>query len=324
MAYSLDSFYGILCSGLTEKTKLSFISSNSSFTECKTNHLSGHSFFSSFSSHRNSACSPSPIEDQQVSNENCTYYSGSHTFINCSWDNAESINTGCAIYFLLYSPDSSASLNIKRCSFFHCHSSGTVAGGAIHVQYIHSITISASVFYDCSCGSYESFEGGAILLSYINSQTSIKDCLFLFCESPDDGGACGIYYCDSSLLYTVDSCCYIQCKGIEDGNSQGGGIMFFQNPGNQASTNCLFSKLEAYYGGAIYLNLPNYIPNSFPVKFCFFNKNSKLTTGYGNDACFYELTPNNHDAMFEHSFSTSDSYRVGYFDNNHWDRTDVD
>ena len=39
IAHSIHAFYGNICSGLSEETKLSFISSNSSFNECVRKHI---------------------------------------------------------------------------------------------------------------------------------------------------------------------------------------------------------------------------------------------------------------------------------------------
>ena len=274
-----------------------------------TKHSPGHSFFSSFSSYSSSVCSPSPIEDQHFSNENCTYSSGSHRFIDCLWDNAQNINSGCAIYFVLSSADSSASLNIKRCSFSHCHATGNVAGGGMHVQHINSVTLSESFFFDCSCGTYEYMEGGGVLLSYLHSQPLIKDCLFLQCVSSDDGGGCGIYYCSSSITYVVDSSRFIQCQGTDSSNSEGGGIHLCHNTDPVTCTNCLICGCNApYEGGGAWIDYPS-STNTNLVTFCLFKDNT--ASSYGNDVILFNTEEN----TLTHCFTTtiSDSVYVGTF-----------
>ena len=271
----------------------------------------------------NDDCSDTSIERQSFKKQKCSYSSGSHSFTHCTWNNNGLSSDGGAIHLLSTSPQPSVSLIIDQCTFQHCYEANPVDGGAVYVSYIGSVSISDSSFYDCKCGTGTTLaEGAGVCILYISVKPLLLRCSFISCVSPDDGGGCGIYYCDSSLLYTVDSCCFIKCIG-KDSDGQGGGVLFYRNTGNQACTNCLFSELEAYYGGAFYSYIPNYVENSYPVKFCFFNKNSDLASGYGTDVCFDELYPNNNTVLFQQCFSTSDSKRVGYH-YSIWSSTDVD
>ena len=250
------------------------------------NYSSSHFASSSFSSHSNSACSTSPIEDQQFSNENCTYSSGSHRFIDCSWNNTGRINTGCAIYFVRTTTDSTASLSVTRCSFFHCHSSGNVGGGGICVNQIGSAHIFESVFFDCSCGSYNSLEGGGVMLSSIYTQPFVQTCIFISCVTCDDGGGCSVYYSNSSLTYVINSCIYITCKGTYKTSSGGGGICIYANKHFITCTNCLFYACDApNQGGGIWIDLPSGTTMK-PITFCFFRENK---SGKGRDIYFFNF-----------------------------------
>ena len=302
LSNSTDTIYHVTFSVHRNKTHISFTSSNSSFQECVRNHLSEHSLFSSFSSQSNSACSPSPIEDQQFSNENCTYSSGSHTFIDCSWNNTGRTNTGCAIYFVRTTTDSTASLSVTRCSFFHCHSSGSVGGGGICVNQIGSAHISESIFFDCSCGSYNSLEGGGIMLSRMYTQPFIQTCTFISCSSCDDGGGCAIYYSNSSLTYVINSCPFIKCKGVDKSSSQGGGFLVYSNKHFIACTNCAFYACDApHQGGGIWIDLPSGTTMK-RITFCFFHENQ---SGSGRDIYFRDFSSSTQAIIHCFSFEST-------------------
>ena len=251
------------------------------------------------------------MQGQSFTNTNCKYDSGSHEFLDCSWDNEELGNNGCAIEFNAENSGRSGSLNVKRCSFFHCHSSGNVGSGGVAAFCISSASVSDSFFYDCSCPMSETQEGGGVFIGNLSVQPLIRCCSFISCESADDGGGCGIWYSASSFPYAVDSCCFIKCKGTDEAHSEGGGVILWDNNKTIGISNSLFSGNHAVSGGAI--DLYDVSPSTFsnPLKFYSFDKN---TGRNGNDILFSSRPPS---YPLLQCFSTTASSRI-YNGENDW------
>ena len=275
----------------------------------------------------NNNCPDSPVHDQTLIDYKCDCGSGTHSFKHCSWDNSPRSSNGGAIHYVLtaQTKQTSASLTVENCVFLHCHETGTIAGGAIYTNYIGSASISDSYFYDCECGSStDGPDGAGVLLNHLHTLPLIKSCSFVSCVSGDDGGGCGIWNCGSFLNYALDSCSFIKCKGTDIESAQGGAVIFYNNTGARACTNCIFSNSEGYYGGALYLHCFSYLTSTPPASFCFFNKNSVLTSGYGNDVGIENCLVSNASVLFQHCVSTSNPNRIGYsYITWSWKNTDV-
>ena len=138
----------------------------------------------------------------------------------------------------------------------------------------------------------------------------IKSCLFLSCTSGDDGGGCGIYYSQSSLLYAVDSCRCIKCKGIASPNNEGGGMCLSGNDNFISCTNCLLYACEApSNAGGIFLDC-NYATNEKKITFCFFTENK---SDGAIDVCVWRQSQN--FVPLSHCFTTSTGKTVGEYEN---------
>ena len=290
-------FY-ILSSGKYVNERL-FISSNSSFTACVNFHFSTQTINTDFHSNDNSDSPDNSIQGQSFVSQNCTRTSGTHTFIECSWDNEDSGQNGCGIYYVLSSPDSTSSLTVRKCAFSNCHSSGSVAGGAIYACNISSAYLYDSFFFQCSCGTSNYMEGGGVLLGCMQFQPFIRGCLFLCCTSPDDGAGYSVWYSNSATACAIDSCRFIRCKGTDPSQSEGGGVILCSNTDFITCTNCLFCACEAQVqGGGIYLSCPSGATVT-PITFCFFRENK---SNAGRDV-HLRVFPSDEEAI-AHSFSS--------------------
>ena len=199
---------------------------------------------------------------------------------------------------MLPSPDSGSSLTVTRCSFVHCHASGSVGGGGVFAQRVGSASVCDSYFYDCSCGTSDYMEGGGVLLNYIAVKPSIARSMFVLCQSSDDAAGCGIWCSNASLPYAVDSCQYFKCEGLSESGSEGGGIMLWSNTDFVTCTNSLFYACKAKSrGGAICISYVSR-PIFKPITFCFFKENK---SDKGRDVYFQDFpsTP----LAITHSFS---------------------
>ena len=250
-----------------------------------------HIILSSLLIPTNDECPNSPVTSQSFRPKKCSYNAGSHSFTNCSWDNTDLSSNGGAIHYRLTSATKSyASLTVDKCTFLHCKEAETVDGGAIYAAYIGTVSVTASLFYDCKSGTGQiGAEGGGICCYYIAVLPLIRTCTFLFCTTGDDGGGCGIWLSNASSVYVINSCRFLKCKGTHVDNSQGGGIMLSFNEVFVTITNCLLCACETkYQGGGVLITQPS-DTSLQPLTFCFFHDNK---SPIGKDVCFYEYNGN--------------------------------
>ena len=269
----------------------------------------------------NAACPSSPVENKNFIKYKCDGGSGAHLFKHCSWNNIGLSSNGGAIHCVLTerTKQPSASLTVDKCTFLHCHETGTVDGGAIHARYIGTASVSDSFFYDCECGSSSGQEGAGVCYAYLSTNPSISRCLFVCCTSLDDGGGCGIWYSHSRTPYAIDSCSFLECKGLSADGSEGGGMYLYRNYDFIICTNCFFAFCSTpFHGGGIAIS---YVSSSTitPLTFCYFHMN---TAGDVNDIFFY-YTPTLYEDILN-SFSTSTPHRICYVANeDDWKNSDA-
>ena len=176
----IDILYTTLCSGLTEKALLSFISSNSSFTECVRTKLSFITI-SSISSLPNEPCTGPDYEDCSFSSPHITL-SSSASFSSCTFSSLTSSLNGGAIYSV-----SSGTLSISLSIFEKCSANvGTgdfLGGGAVCVDAGYFVS-DFNTFISCST----SYFGGGILAQRQFISSNILSCNFICCSGCYGGG----------------------------------------------------------------------------------------------------------------------------------------
>ena len=314
MNYSTDNLYDIICSGITETTRFSFTSSNSSFTECERTHNSSpHTYLGTNSNDDEQNGEGKDFGNKQVVLD----HSSTHNFISCLWRNCLAALGGAISFRSL----TESSLIMNKCTFYSCGSSSssvwTDGGGAISAFNVRSVSLSGCLFVSCS---HTSGSGGGINMYTILHQAYINYCVFISCSAWDDGGCAAIW--DSKALDNPIAC--LNCrfiKGTAKGSGSGsGGHLIFFNTYYIACSNCLFSDSEADLG-AFYFLYSSYCSGKYPLIFSFFNNNSAAK--HGNDAALDNYAPNDNNPLFLHCASTSSPNRVGFWYNNRWDKTDV-
>ena len=309
----MDTSYGIICSGLTDKTQFSFISSNSSFTKCERKPLK-FSYVSSFIYHINSN-SPTTYDHitfgTQTQNlpTSETYF----TFNFCSWDNCCSEPAGA-----ISCDQSGASLIVMKCKFNNCNStSGVTAtqafnGGAIYVNGLNTFIACSSLFVNCRAPqtNHDGGGSGGIYIRSIKTVFSLSTSDFISCFTGSSGA--GVFFYSSSNpkmdIEIITDCRCIQCRA-QDQTPDGGGMCLWEWMETLNCINCLFSGCTSTgVGGGLdfYFGTNS---ESYPVKFCFFVGNSGTT---GNDAFLY-LLPNKENIVLLHCFSTISSNRIAYY-----------
>ena len=320
VTHSTDTFYGILCSGLTDKTPLSFISSNSSFSECERNHNNIYSI----TLNNDDNAPQCTIDDQTPTNKECSTSSRNdlnqnknYKFTFCIFSN---LNGGNNYGGAIKCTGSNSRLSINKCTFTDCSCTSEASsypGGAIYAQSISSFSVRHSIF-EWDRDTQQAYDGGAICLYTIPSVT-IHDNTFTKCYTTGLGGA--IFLAESSTnagtATIINNCKFLSCKGPFNG---GGGVCDHHN--NQYDnfvTDSIFCKCSTYRaGGFCIIHEPySHYPPQYCTKYCFFTQN---TASFGNDVFVEWYNPDSDPLVCCHCFSTSDSDRVGYrpLINNYW------
>ena len=292
---STDTFYGILCSGLTDKTRFSFTSSNSSFTECTRKHNS----FKHFSN--NISCNSNPYSDctemLQVSISGSEH--ASYSFTNCKFSQMNTNYQGAAIC----SVSASTKVTLNSCILKDCTSDKN--GGAIYLNGSNSLTVMDTLFLNCVTNSDETDPGGGGM--YINSSVSshfVYRSTFIKCFAnvfPRGGG--GFIASNVKVSHTFSSV-FVSCFS----NSTGGAVFFYQNVNAFSISDTVFIGNQGTTGGGAIRELYNAIQSTPHLKFSFFTGNTAPADN-GNDFC---VSPEIQESPFLYSFSTTDSNRIAY------------
>ena len=299
---NLEDFHGIIISGLTEQTKLSFSSSNSSFTDCVRNPRT--LLFSSNSA----SCSQLSYEDNYSINRVSCSTQGDYSFLRCSFfgdPNNIMAGHGGAICI----SNNEATLSVDYCQFYSFAVDGR--GGAVYTENLTRVIVKNSLFDRCIPPSHQVGGAGAIRITN-SSQPLIESCTFTSCSCLVDGGAVYIYLggCSSNNAIVAQNSRFVCCKCTGEDRSDGsdgGGVMMWDNDPLIGVRNCLFSYCHSYKGGGIYLYLPD--DNQLtPVQFCFFTKNSGT---YGIDVFVHVEDDSCWEGIFSHSCTSGASNSLG-------------
>ena len=305
ITHSTDTFYGTLCSGLTDKTILSFISSNSSFSECMRTHL--HRSLSLQNAAR--YLEKTLLEEETHTSETAfTLRIGKkYTMKSCYWKDCSNDATGGAIsYSSSYA--TSDSLLVQSCIFISCRSTRN-AGGAISVTNIGTVTTENSYFEGCQCAYIlGDCGGGAIYWGDVTTQPMIRVCNFIRCVAGDEGGALSTRTKALIEHFVMQNSQIIQCNGTND---DGGGILFGGCLHYLGCTGILFTGCWCkLHGGALYSDCFNSYSSPL-IRFCFFTQNiAQLNIAHD---CYTDRSGSIIPIL--HSFSTTQNNRVHPYSN---------
>ena len=292
---STDTSYGILSSGLTEKTKFTFISSNSSFSECARNQHFFH--------HQNTipdGCSSSEISSCISISRTILQGGETHSFLSCYFLSvSSSFPSGGALYLHSDSSADSTSLRVEHCLFDTCTVSNSVypqGGGALYTD-CGTLSVLCSVFISCASACYGgglfaydkcrssdvtlstfincSAGNGGGLQTFTGPTSSVNSCRFLSCVANRVGG--GLYHDgeESYWIKITDSLFtdnYANYKICSDTSETRGGGGFEDGRSNAYSFSCLFSfftRNRAPYGVGNDISVLKNQHNNSPLTFCF-------------------------------------------------------
>ena len=308
-------FYGIICSGLTDKTKLSFASSNSTFIECvrkpssQSNTISyqddRHTIIIGADNHHFENTSAIVNDNTHKSPGHLTLTT-SATFTSCVWRKCEASNGG-GIYL---KAGTAISLSVIKGEFYSCKSTPE-RGGGIYIEGIGDVRIKQTLFLECISEATNGAGSGGIEMWTVQKPPQIEECSFLSCKSGDDAGGLGIWNTPLYQQTCVMECQFIECTINHTTSSGGGGLIIWISKAAVGCTECLFSKCySACVGGGLasHISSSDSFKNTPLFSFCFFNNNAARES-CGNDCYLVEWIPN---PPCVHSFSTTASSRLCY------------
>ena len=297
VTHSTDTFYGILCSGLTAKTSLSFISSNSSFVECvrKQSTLTHHSFV-------NSECVPDNMECWSgatfvTANKTTFPFStkGDYDFSFCVWDGCSTTSSGGGICCSV----TGSTLSVADSIFCLC--SGSVDGGGAYISGASSISFERCSFLYCSALSTGVENGGGgICGKGITNDVWISSSFFFSGNVNDDGAGILLASCKSQQSLFCCSCRYVCGRTLQTSSSGGGGFRFTRHSPTPSISNCLLAFNEGLTrAGGCDIDVTKTDCANL-IRFCFFYTN---TAPHGSDLCLYCGDGDPGTNPFVHSFT---------------------
>ena len=308
-----DTPHGIIFSGLTEKTKLSFISSNSSFSECV--RKSTHSPYSSSSQSTNApSCAASPYERCTFDSDNpIPSFSSSTVFNTSTFTGLTADDCGGAICFT-----SGNSLTLDQCIFNLCYTTDEFrdlnGGGAILINCGSFFSAHSSTFISCSTLSF----GGAIVAEDGCQSSTVSFCTFIRCSARLGGGLMTFWGPTSALV----SSHFISCTGT----LTGGGLYHesLEESQNLFVSECVFKDNFADYTPDYYYDRGGggfedfkFSQTESHYSFSFFTGNVAKSM-YGNDITVreYSLPQENITYCFtttaEHSFWNAGKHETNW------------
>ena len=234
--------------------------------------------------------------------------STSTMFTSRSWNGCSSTQGGA----ICFANQTTSSLTVKQCTFYNCNSSSTGwvnGGGAIHCYNVYSVSLLFCSFISCSATAGS---GGGVNMYTIIQQPYIHTCDFISCFACDDGGGINVWYSNAMDDKLACKDCRFIKETVKGSRDPSGGCLLYYPSNGLICANSLFSNSEAYYGGAFYILYTNYPSGMYPLQFCFFNTNKGTV---GNDITLDKYVQHNTNLVLKHCFSTSNSDRIGYYNN---------
>ena len=298
----------IFRSALTHKTQFSFISSNSSFTECVSK---DHPYIRLSSSNSQGVTDGVHWwEEETFNNQSKIQFSstaGNYKFTDCCWEHCNSTSNGGAISLTA----TGSSLTIMRDAFIDCNTSASYGGG-IYVYNCNKLTSQYSLFNKCHAKAKSASLGGAGICIHTSSSAdhTIHRCSFIDSDCESDAGGMSIYNVKGTAVkYPIQSSHFLRCRSLTN-SADGGAVCYWDNNITLGMQDCLFAHCSAINGGGVFMSLPT-PPSRGNIRFCFFTANS--ATGNGKDVCLHSLQSNYFPLL--HCFTTSSGKTVGEFYN---------
>ena len=308
--------YGRFCSGLSTRAQLSFITSNSSFTDGvrKCNPQSNVISYQTETTTIIGAENHHFENTSETVNDNIYTTPGhltlttSASFLSCEWRNCEAQNGG-GIYI---STGNTLTLTVTKGLFYSCKASPN-QGGGIYIKEIKTLTVVDSLFYKCIAEAHDNYGGGGIQMWNIQEPFIIETTSFISCESGNDGGGVATSIDPTWQEISISHSLFLQCKGTSTNPeyiSDGGSLMIGNSNAAICCSNTLFADSHSTSrGGGITCMINShsqFIPSIPLFSFCFF-KNNSAKTNPGNDIYIEGWKPTN---PFLHCFSLTPTKRV--------------
>lgn len=228
-----DNFYGRIVSGITDKTRCSFICINSTFSKC---------FRENPEYYDRKVKTCHELEDSEIKrkNENNLFVNGkrnkyfneeetdvfenevyndrailsldhNYSFIYCNFSECNSLEDGGAIFVRQENEKDKYELSLEYCIFVNCSSSDH-NGGAVYASSLATFLVTGCNFVNCSTTNNIGY-GGAIYAHNVNKCGYVHDSAFFGCSSVNDSG--GLHL--DSILSSSSPCVEIRDSGSVQG-----------------------------------------------------------------------------------------------------------
>ena len=267
--------YTLLISDIRDTTQISFLYSNSSFTECVRRH---NSLFHQYDNDL-IQCTEDTFSDNnkcQHTTQGLSFSTGVRIFKNVDFKICSSDDNGGAIICT----GESTHLTVQRCTFSGCHVTNPSSknGGAIYASYMSSAAIESCSFASCSA-----YCGGGLYIGHIYSTPSFSECQFSSCKGGYLGGGAFVGSCNQTTSFIACSEC-VFTKGADvyaTSALRGGGIYLDIYSNDHANTirNTLFTKNAVNNAGGGLRIYESELGFSYSVYFCFFSGNTASSVG---------------------------------------------
>ena len=281
---SIDVSCHIVSSGLTSQTKLSFISSNSSFSECVRQQIPAHHSPSSNIDQCTAATYASDTRCQRTGSH-LPYSSGTHTFTNVDFKECSSSNDhGGAIKCT----GSNTELTVTGCTFKDCRVSNpsVFSGGGICAESVKAVSTRSCLFTHCY-----GYNGGGMFIISISSTPEFSDCVFISCKVAYIGGGAFVGQCTkTSSFVACNDCLFIKGTNVSaTSNFWGGGLYLniYKNDEVNSVSNILFTFNSATAQGGGFRIYEKEYGLDYSIRFCFFSGN--YASASGHDISLYNI-----------------------------------
>ena len=308
--YRSYSIYVIVRSGLILKTKLSFTSSNSSFTECVRKKALNNPISNVYPTYKNcinnngtiTSCEGPDILSGRV-------ISSSATFISCTFTSLTSSESGGAISFT-----HGDTLSVDQCAFTDCTSTHSVqhyeGGGGVFSNCGSLLSVTSSTFIRCTAVSF----GGGVLATKDCNHATVSLCNFFTC-SANHGGGLNLFFGPSS---SISSSCFFSCTA----DAVGGGLY------HDSKTSCYITLSDLLFTGNTANNngdrggggFEDYRSlTSYPISISFsFFKGNRAPKGVGNDVSICHRALGRNDIIHCFTATASNSFWNTHYNNLEW------
>ena len=235
----------MLAKRIRDKTRFTFLSSNSSFIECVRKHKLPLHLRSNSNDNDDSCRSKCTFDhyhlDLSTTTLNINYEFDSSKWVSCTAD------YGGGIYL---KAGNTVSLFVTKGEFYSCVVSHR--GGGIYADRIGKVEVTMTLFHACIAEAQLDYGGGGIGIDSATALPSIESSSFISCISGNDAGGVALWYSPFFQRTCFANSRFVGCQGLSTTGSDGGSIIIWWSNAAIGFSNTLFVDCHSeFHGGAL-------------------------------------------------------------------------